>query len=80
MFLRSRCETLYFPCVFAISLQNWLTKINQFDDMGSFTPGENYNTFEINNSSSQLKLNSQIRNSKFEIRSLNSEFKIYIQN
>ena len=25
--------------------KNWLTKINQFDDMGSFSPGENYNTF-----------------------------------
>ena len=24
---------------------NWLSKINQFDDMGSFSPGENYNTF-----------------------------------
>jgi len=25
--------------------KNWLSKINQFDDMGSFSPGENYNTF-----------------------------------
>ncbi len=27
--------------------KNWLSKINQFDDMGSFSPGENYNTFTI---------------------------------
>jgi len=27
--------------------ENWLTKINQFDDMGSFSPGENYNTFTV---------------------------------
>lgn len=36
--------------------QNWLTKINQFDDMGSFTPGENYNTFEINNIKSSIMI------------------------
>ena len=27
--------------------KNWLSKMNQFDDMGSFTPGESYNTFDI---------------------------------
>ena len=27
--------------------KNWLSKINQFDDMGSFSPGENYNTFAV---------------------------------
>jgi len=36
--------------------QNWLTKINQFDDMGSFSPGENYNTFEINNIKSSIMI------------------------
>ena len=28
--------------------KKWLSKINQFDDMGSFTAGENYKTFKIN--------------------------------
>ena len=37
-------------------LKNWLTKINQFDDMGSFSPGENYNTFEINNIQSSIMI------------------------
>ena len=36
--------------------KNWLTKINQFDDMGSFSPGENYNTFEINNIQSSIMI------------------------
>ena len=36
--------------------QNWLTKINQFDDMGSFSPGENDNTFEINNIKSSIMI------------------------
>lgn len=36
--------------------KNWLTKINQFDDMGSFTPGKNYNTFEINNIKSSIMI------------------------
>ena len=27
--------------------KNWVSKINQFDDMGSFSPGENYNTFNV---------------------------------
>ena len=36
--------------------KNWLTKINQFDDMGSFTPGKNYNTFEINNVKSSIMI------------------------
>ena len=36
--------------------KNWLTKINQFDDMGSFSPGENYNTFEINNIKSSIMI------------------------
>ena len=35
---------------------NWLSKINQFDDMGSFSPGENYNTF----SAGDLKLSIMI--------------------
>ena len=26
--------------------KKWLSKMNQFDDMGSFTPGENYKTFQ----------------------------------
>ena len=36
--------------------KNWLTKINQVDDMGSFTPGKNYNTFEINNVKSSIMI------------------------
>ena len=36
--------------------KNWLTKINQFDDMGSFTPGKNYSTFEINNVKSSIMI------------------------
>ena len=36
--------------------KNWLSKINQFDDMGSFSPGENYNTF----SAGDLKLSIMI--------------------
>ena len=36
--------------------KNWLTKINQFDDMGSFSPGENYNTFKINNIQSSIMI------------------------
>ena len=36
--------------------KNWLTKINQFDDMGSFSPGEIYNTFEINNIQSSIMI------------------------
>ena len=28
--------------------KKWLTKINQFDDMGSFTPGKNFKTFKVN--------------------------------
>ncbi len=36
--------------------KNWLTKINQFDGMGSFSPGENYNTFEINNIQSSIMI------------------------
>ena len=29
---------------------------DRFDDMGSFTPGENYNTFEINNIKSSIMI------------------------
>tara|TARA_B100000579_G_scaffold432297_1_gene448889 strand:- start:1018 stop:2403 length:1386 start_codon:yes stop_codon:yes gene_type:complete len=36
--------------------KNWLSKINQFDDMGSFSQGENYNTF----SAGDLKLSIMI--------------------
>ena len=36
--------------------KNWLSKINQFDDMGSFTPGQNYNTFDIGNVKSSIMI------------------------
>ena len=28
--------------------KNWLSKMNQFDDMGSFSPGKDYKTFQVN--------------------------------
>jgi len=34
--------------------KNWLSKMNQFDDMGSFTPGESYNTFKIGDITSSI--------------------------
>ena len=34
--------------------KNWLSKMNQFDDMGSFTPGESYNTFNIGDITSSI--------------------------
>ena len=34
--------------------KNWLSKINQFDDMGSFTPGESFNTFQIGDIKSSI--------------------------
>ena len=36
--------------------KNWLSKINQFDDMGSFSPGQNYNTFDIGNVKSSIMI------------------------
>ena len=34
--------------------KKWLSKINQFDDMGSFTAGENYNIFQIGDIKSSI--------------------------
>ena len=34
--------------------KKWLSKMNQFDDMGSFTAGENYNIFQIGDIKSSI--------------------------